>query len=97
MSSISGLLMLGFTLFMDMDMGQLEWLKYLAPSGGGIVLYILYNYYNSKRKYDIQEMDIITKKLSALVDRLEKENKALKEEVNSLREEIMKGLKENKN
>lgn len=93
MSSIWGVLMLGFTLFMSMDLGDLDWAKYIAPSGGGIILYFLYNYYNSKRKYDIEQMDIVTKKLEGLIDRLEKENANLKKEVDLLRNQIMEGLK----
>lgn len=86
MGNALGLFSSLFAYMTNIDLGDLSWLKYVVPYVCALLGYIFYNRYNSKRKYDLAELNLGIDALRKSLD--EKEQRILKlEGINAKTEE----------
>lgn len=67
--------------FMDMNLAELEWTKWPATMGFGTILYLIYNFYNSKRTNDKIDFDAITKQLHVIIQMQKEEIEVMRKEI----------------
>lgn len=87
MSNLSGIAVMIFAWFSNVSLGDLSWLKYVVPYVCGVIIYITYNRYNAKRKYNLAEMSLSVKTLQKINDDQKIEIEKLKLLVEQLRTE----------
>lgn len=67
--------------WMDIDLENLEWVKWPSTMGFGTFLYLIYNFYNSKRSKDKVDFDSVTGQLNQIVSMQRAEIVELKKEL----------------
>jgi len=90
-----GLGLFGFAAIGELQLGDLDWVKFPVVYMIGLAFYYTYNKYNSRRKFDVEELKIAIETNRDLIGNYKEDIKSLKVENKELRDEILSLMSEN--
>lgn len=88
--ALINLFSLGAAWFMEIDFGNLDWVKWPTTMGFGTIIYLIYNFYNAKKTHVRSDFESASIELKEIISMLKEDNESLRAENKELRSQINK-------